>query len=99
MVTRDTQPVTTLKQGDTATAKVLLNDGRTMQLNVAVAAPRPRVALIGKGMQLAGSSSDEQHRARERGRVAAGREADLLGACANAGYFRTRRGDRSGDGR
>jgi hypothetical protein len=57
MVTRDTQPVTTLKQGDTATAKVLLNDGRTMQLNVAVAAARPRVALIGKGMQMAGSST------------------------------------------
>jgi len=55
MVTRDTQPV--LKQGDTATAKVLLNDGRTMQLNVAVAAARPRVALIGKGMQMAGSST------------------------------------------
>ncbi|HEY2399879.1 MAG TPA: hypothetical protein VGI23_05955 [Steroidobacteraceae bacterium] len=57
MVTRDTQPVATLKQGDTATAKVLLNDGRTMQLNVAVAAARPRVALIGKGMQMAGSST------------------------------------------
>jgi hypothetical protein len=57
MVTRDTQPVTTLKQGDSAIAKVLLNDGRTMQLNVAVAAARPRVALIGKGMQMAGSST------------------------------------------
>jgi hypothetical protein len=57
MVTRDTQPVATLKQGDTAIAKVLLNDGRTMQLTVAVAAPRPRVALIGKGMQVAGSST------------------------------------------
>lgn len=57
MVTRDAQPVTTLKQGDTAIAKVLLNDGRTMQLNVAVASPRPRVALIGKGLQVAGSSA------------------------------------------
>jgi hypothetical protein len=57
MVTRDTQPVTTLKQGDTATAKVLLTDGRTMQLNVAVAAPRPRVTLIGKGVQAASSST------------------------------------------
>jgi hypothetical protein len=53
MVTRDTQPVTTLKQGDSATA----NDGRTMLLNVAVASARPRVALIGKGMQMAGSST------------------------------------------
>ena len=36
MVTRDTQPVTSLKQGDVATAKVLLSDGRTLQLNVSV---------------------------------------------------------------
>jgi hypothetical protein len=58
MVTRDTQPVTTLKQGDIAIAKVLLNDGRTIELNAAVSAPRPRVTLIGKGMQTAASSSE-----------------------------------------
>jgi len=58
MVTRDTQPVTSLKQGDTATAKVALNDGRTLDLNVSVSAPRPRVALIGKGMQTATSSAE-----------------------------------------
>src|SRR4051812_32432876 len=58
MVTRDTQPVTTLKQGDVATAKVLLNDGRTLQLSVSVSSPRPRVTLIGKGMQTAASAAD-----------------------------------------
>jgi len=58
MVTRDTQPVTTLKQGDVATAKVLLNDGRTMQLSVSVNSPRPRVTLIGKSMQAASSAAD-----------------------------------------
>ena len=58
MVTRDTQPVTTLKQGDIAIAKVLLNDGRTIELNTSVSAPRPRVTLIGKGMQTATSSSE-----------------------------------------
>ena len=58
MVTRDTQPMTTLKQGDVATAKVLLNDGRTMQLSVSVNSPRPRVTLIGKGMQTAASAAD-----------------------------------------
>jgi hypothetical protein len=58
MVTRDTQPVTTLKQGDVASAKVLLSDGRTMQLNVSVSSPRPRVTLIGKGMQVAPSAAD-----------------------------------------
>lgn len=58
MVTRDTQPVAALKQGDIATAKVVLNDGRILDLNIAVSAPRPKVALIGKGMQTAASSSD-----------------------------------------
>jgi len=58
MVTRDTQPVTTLKQGDVATAKVLLNDGRTLQLSVSVNSPRPRVTLIGKSMQTAASAAD-----------------------------------------
>jgi len=58
MVTRDTQPVTTLKQGDIAMAKVVLNDGRTLDVNVAVSAPRPRVALIGKGVQTAASSAE-----------------------------------------
>jgi len=58
MVTRDTQPVTTLKQGDVATAKVLLNDGRTLQLSVSVNSPRPRVTLIGKSMQAAASAAD-----------------------------------------
>jgi hypothetical protein len=58
MVTRDTQPVTALKQGDLVTAKVLLNDGRTIELNTSVSAPRPRVTLIGKSMQTATSASE-----------------------------------------
>jgi hypothetical protein len=57
MVTRDAQPVTALKQGDVVTAKVALNDGRTMDLNTALSAPRPRVMLIGKSMQPSSSSS------------------------------------------
>jgi hypothetical protein len=47
-----------LKQGDIASAKVLLNDGRTIGLNISVSAPRPRVTLIGKGMQTATSSNE-----------------------------------------
>jgi hypothetical protein len=58
MVTRDAQPVTTLKQGDTTTAKVALNDGRAIDLSTAVSAPRPRVTLIGKSMQTSASSAD-----------------------------------------
>jgi hypothetical protein len=56
MVTRDAQPVTALKQGDVVTAKVALNDGRTIDLNTALSAPRPRVMLIGKSMQPSSSS-------------------------------------------
>ena len=58
MVTRDTQPVSTLKPGDVVTAKVLLNDGRAIELNTSVSAPRPRVSLIGKSMQTAASTSE-----------------------------------------
>jgi hypothetical protein len=56
MVTRDAQPVTTLKQGDTVTAKVALNDGRTIDLSTSVSAPRPRVTLIGKSMETSAST-------------------------------------------
>ena len=58
MITRDTQPVTSLKQGDVAVCKILLKDGRAIQLNTSVSAPRPRVALIGKSMRTATSTSD-----------------------------------------
>jgi hypothetical protein len=57
MVTRDAQPVSALKQGDTVTAKVALSDGRSMDLSTAVNAPRPKVALIGKSMQPAPSAA------------------------------------------
>ncbi len=56
MVTRDAQPVANVKPGDTVVAKVSLNDGRTLELNTTVSAPRPRVTLIGKSMLPAASS-------------------------------------------
>jgi hypothetical protein len=58
MVTRDAQPATSLKQGDTVAAKVLLNDGRTITVNTAISAPRPRVALIGKSVQTSTTTAD-----------------------------------------
>ncbi len=58
MITRDAQPVATLKQGDVAVAKVLLNDGRSIELNTTVSAPRPRVTLIGKSVQPSASASE-----------------------------------------
>ncbi len=58
MITRDTQPVAALKQGDVVAARVLLNDGRTIDLNTIVSAPRPRVTLIGKSVQASQSAND-----------------------------------------
>ena len=56
MVAADTAATALLKQGDTASAKVTLKDGRVLNLNAAVDAPRPRVTLIGKSVQLSTSS-------------------------------------------
>lgn len=51
-----------LQQGETTKAKVTLHDGRSYNVNVAVAAPRPSVELVGKSVQLAsgGNSSNIQ---------------------------------------
>jgi hypothetical protein len=46
-----------LQQGDTVKAKVTLHDGRSYNVNVAVAAPRPRVELVGKSVQVASSGN------------------------------------------
>ncbi|WP_129780578.1 hypothetical protein [Peristeroidobacter soli] len=55
-------PAPSLQQGDTAKAKVTLHDGRSYNVSVAVAAPRPRVELVGKSVQTAsgGNSSNIQ---------------------------------------
>jgi hypothetical protein len=57
-------PAPSLQQGDAAKAKVTLHDGRSYNVSVAVAAPRPRVELVGKSVQAASSniqlSSDDQ---------------------------------------
>jgi hypothetical protein len=58
MVARDAQPATSLKQGDTVAAKVLLNDGRAITVNTSISAPRPRVALIGKSVQTLTTTAD-----------------------------------------
>jgi hypothetical protein len=58
MITRDAQPVTALKQGDLVAARVLLNDGRTITVNTSIGAPRPRVTLIGKSVQLSPATTN-----------------------------------------
>ncbi len=53
-------PAPSLQQGDTAKAKVTLHDGRSYNVSVAVAAPRPRVELVGKSVQSTAASSNIQ---------------------------------------
>ncbi len=47
-----------LKEGDSVSAHVTLRDGRTFDLDTLVLAPRPSVTLIGKSVQLSGSSAN-----------------------------------------
>ena len=48
MMLADALTAVALKQGDAGSAKVTLKDGRALDLNIVVDAPRPRVTLIGK---------------------------------------------------
>jgi hypothetical protein len=52
MTAADTAATALLQQGDSVSARVALKDGRVLNLNAAVDAPRPRVILIGKSAQL-----------------------------------------------
>src|SRR5580658_1160315 len=60
MMVADASTAIALKQGDAGSAKVTLKDGRVLDLNIVVDAPRPRVTLIGKSVQMspAGSGSN-----------------------------------------
>jgi hypothetical protein len=58
MVAQDAKLAAALKQADIAKAKVTLQDGRTVDLNASVDAPRPSVRLIDKSVQQLASSGD-----------------------------------------
>jgi len=51
LVTVDVKAANVLKEGEAATAKVVLNDGRILNLETTVASSRPKVTLIGKSAQ------------------------------------------------
>ena len=51
LATADVKAAGGLKEGDDATAKVALKDGRVLSLETTVASPRPKVTLIGKSIQ------------------------------------------------
>ena len=55
MMLADASTAVALKQGDAGSARVTLKDGRVLDLNIVVDAPRPRVTLIGKSVQLPSS--------------------------------------------
>jgi len=56
LATADAKAAVALKEGDSSTAKVTLNDGRILSLETTVASPRPQVTLIGKSVQPSASS-------------------------------------------
>ena len=58
MVAQDASAAAALKQGDIASAKASLKDGRVLSLSTLVAAPRPSVKLLGKSVELASSNTD-----------------------------------------
>jgi len=57
LVAEDTPALAALRVGQTATAKVVLKDGRTVRLKTSVDAARPRVALIGKSIDAVPATS------------------------------------------
>jgi hypothetical protein len=58
MVAADTQAAAALKPERPVAAKLTLKDGRVLPITASIDAPRPRVTLIGKNVQLASGSSD-----------------------------------------
>lgn len=58
MVAQDAQAAAALKPDNSVSAKVALQDGRALRVNATVEQPRPRVALIGKGVQPSHSSGE-----------------------------------------
>jgi len=57
MMAKDAKAAAKLKQGETGQAQVALTDGRILDVDVAVGAPRPDVQLIGKSVQASASST------------------------------------------
>ena len=58
MIAQDATAATALKQGDVASTKATLKDGRVLSLSTPVAAPRPSVKLLGKSVAPSSSSND-----------------------------------------
>lgn len=51
LVSHDAAVINKLQSGDNITLRLVLNDGRTLDLKTVVAAPRPKVAMLNKSVQ------------------------------------------------
>ena len=69
MVAADAQAAAALKPERPVAAKLTLKDGRVLPLTASIDAPRPRVTLIGKSVQLAPGSSDGHIQLSDAGEV------------------------------
>lgn len=58
MAAQDATAAAALKQGDVASAKATLKDGRVFSLSTLVAAPRPSVKLLGKSIEPSTAASN-----------------------------------------
>jgi hypothetical protein len=56
LATVDVKAAEELKEGEDATARVALNDGRVLSLETTIASQRPKVVLIGKSVQPSASA-------------------------------------------
>jgi hypothetical protein len=62
LAAQEPQNMPALRQGDSITARVSLKDGRVFDLSAAVDAPRPKVTLIAKNVQMSSSNTDSKIR-------------------------------------
>ena len=69
MVAQDTQAAANLKQEHGIAAKVTLKDGRVLPLISSVDAPRPRLILIGKSVQMSPSSRNSNIQLADQGEL------------------------------
>jgi hypothetical protein len=69
MVAKDAPAAAALKPEPKVTAKVTLQDGRSLTLSATVEGPRPRVNLIGKSVQSSPASNDSQVKLADSGEL------------------------------
>ena len=92
---QDPQAAADLKPERAVAVKITLKDGRVLPLTAAVDAPRPRVTLLNKSVQLSPSSNDSNIQLSDPGELP--QDATLIFSmrAQSPASFRARRDDRS----